>query len=69
MNKIDKSNIKCRFGKYKNELVSEVIKKDAKYLKWYASTTKLENDKKIINQILNDGGYMGDTDKPTNEGV
>ena len=52
--KIDKSNIKFRFGKYKDQLVSDILKTDAKYLAWYCKTTSFDNDKKIISEMLTD---------------
>ena len=52
--KIDKSNIKFRFGKYKDQLVSDILKTDSKYVAWYHKTTQFESDKKIISDMLND---------------
>ena len=37
--KIDKTNIQFRFGKYKDQLVSDILKTDAKYVAWYCKTT------------------------------
>ena len=50
--KIDKSNIQFRFGKYKDQLVSDILKTDAKYVSWYCKTTQFESDKKIISELL-----------------
>ena len=52
--KIDKTNIQFRFGKYKDQLISDVIKNDLKYVSWYHKTTQFESDKKIIGDMLND---------------
>ena len=52
--KIDKSNIQFRFGKYKDQLVSDILKTDAKYVSWYHKTTQFESDKKIISEMLTD---------------
>ena len=52
--KIDKSNIQFRFGKYKDQLVSDIFKIDAKYVSWYCKTTQFESDKKIISEMLTD---------------
>ena len=52
--KIDKTNIRFRFGKYKDQLIYDVIKNDLKYVSWYHKTTQFENDKKIITDLLNE---------------
>ena len=52
--KIDKTNIAFRFGKYKDQLVSDILKTDAKYVSWYCKTTQFESDKKIISEMLTD---------------
>ena len=52
--KIDKTNIKFRFGKYKGQLISDNKQTDSKYVYWYQETTQFENDKKIITDILNE---------------
>ena len=46
--KIDKSNIQFRFGKYKDQLISDILKTDAKYVSWYCKTTQFESDKKSL---------------------
>ena len=43
--KIDKTNIRFRFGKYKDQLISDILKTDAKYVSWYCKTTQFESDK------------------------
>ena len=52
--KIDKTNIQFRFGKYKDQLISDILKTDSKYVTWYCKTTQFDNDKKIISDILNE---------------
>ena len=44
--KIDKTNIKFRFGKYKDQLISDNKQTDSKSVYWYQETTRFENDKK-----------------------
>ena len=52
--KIDKSNIRFRFGKSKDQLICDVIKNDLEYVSWYCKMTQFESDKKIISELLNE---------------
>ena len=46
--KIDKTNIRFRFGKYKHQFISDILKTDLKYMSWYCKTTQFESDKKLL---------------------
>ena len=48
-----KTDFVLQFGKYKNQNVSEVIKKDKRYLQWIYDNVKLEKyEKQILEKLI-----------------